>query len=210
MTSDKKDEVKNGEHTDGQEAGKPESYEKPEKDSTGGQNNNTGKKDLNDYEDFQKKYDELNDKFLRLAADFENYKKRAEKERAQTRIAVIKELVTSILGILDSLELALRHGKQSDEDGKGLIEGVQLTYNQSVSQLKNLGISQLSAEAGDKFNPALHEAIEKRPSEKMEEGLIIRETEKGYSAGETLIRPARVVVSSGAEKQSSGNEKQEQ
>lgn len=149
-------------------------------------------------EDFEEKYNELKDRFLRLAADFDNYKKRAEKEKETARFSGVRDLAASIFDILDSLELALKHDSQSDADSDGLIRGVRLTYEKSVSQLRNFGINQLSAEVGEKFNPSVHQAIENRPSEEVEKGCVAEERKKGYASGETLIRPIDVAVSSGS------------
>ncbi len=173
----------------------------------------TKKKEINaeKAENFEEKYNELNDRFLRLAAEFDNYKKRAEKEKETVRLSGIRDLAASIFGILDSLELALKHSSQSDADSDGLIQGVRLTYEQSVSQLGNFGITQLSAGVGEKFNPSVHQAIESRPSEEVENGCVAEEIAKGYTAGETLIRPIFVAVSSGsAEPESSEPENKEQ
>ncbi len=216
MTSEKKQ--KNGAETNSPEVkeekspaaqtGEQAMKNSPEHDGAPGENKPESA------ENFEEKHNILNDKFLRLAAEFDNYKKRAEKEKQQAQVAGMREMTSSIFQTLDSLELALRHGSQSEVDGEGLIRGVRLTYEQSVSQLKNFGIVQLSAEVGEKFNPALHQAIENRPSEDVNEGHIAQEIAKGYTAGETLIRPVVVAVSSGPEKESpekpSGDKKREQ
>ncbi len=161
-------------------------------------------------ENFEEKYNKLNDRFLRLAADFENYKKRLQKEKEQARIDGVRELAASIFRTMDSLDLALRHGSQKGADSEGLIRGVRLTYEQALSQLKNFGINQVSAEVGEKFNPVLHEAVENSPSEDVEKGLIVREIAKGYTAGEVLIRPVVVAVSSGRGEKPSEDEKREE
>lgn len=148
-------------------------------------------------ENFEEKYNELNDRFLRLAADFDNYKKRSENERAQARLTGMLEMAASVFAFLDSLELALRHASARNADTESLTEGVRLTYEQSVSQLGNFGINQISAKIGDKFDPSLHQAIENRPSNEVEKGCVAEEIAKGYRTGDTLIRAVAVAVSSG-------------
>lgn len=148
-------------------------------------------------EGFEEKYNELNDRFLRLAADFDNYKKRSESERAQARLAGVMDMAASVFAFLDSLELALRHASAQDADTESLTEGVRLTYEQSVSQLGNFGINQISAEVGEKFDPSFHQAIENRPSSDISKGCVAEEISKGYRAGDALIRPVAVAVSSG-------------
>lgn len=211
----KKTSAKTGDPEKGSEAGKempsaigrdePTAENTPKRDADSGESRSGGA------ENFEEKYDSLNDRFLRLAADFENYKKRSEKEKEQAQIRGIRNLALSIFQILDSLELALRHGEQSKIDSEGLVRGVRLTCEQSVSQLKNFGINQLSAEVGEKFNPAFHQAIENRPSDSVGKGCVAQEIAKGYIyvEGKVLLRPVVVAVSSGPEENSSGDGKRE-
>jgi len=191
MSSKKKEEINNGESGNGMEETEEEKESADEK---------TRKSGLEKTENFEEKFNELNNRFLRLAADFDNYKKRSAKERQQARLEGLVELASSFFGTMDNLELALRHGNQaSSDDIESFIQGVRLTYEQSVSQLKNLGIMQISAKTGEKFNPEIHQAIENRPSEEVVRGSIVQEIKKGYSMGTILIRPVFVAVSSGVE-----------
>ncbi len=181
MSSGKKDKNENAPQDGGEEQNKPQAADSEKEKG------------------IEEKYSELDNRFVRLSADFENYRKRAEKERQTARLEGIRDIAASIFGILDSLDLALRHGGQPGADADGLIQGVRLTYDQGVSQLQNFGITQISAGAGEKFNPALHQAIEKRHSSEVPEGCIVEEIAKGYTAGETLVRPVVVAVSSGGD-----------
>lgn len=183
--------------------------DEPTAENTPKRDADSGEGDSGSAENFEEKYNSLHDRFLRLSADFENYKKRSEKEKEQARTRGIRELALSIFQILDSLELALRHGSQSAIDSEGLMRGVRLTCEQSISQLKNFGINQLSAEVGEKFNPAFHQAIENRPSDSVKKGCVAQEIAKGYTyiAGKVLLRPVVVAVSSGPEEKSSGDRK---
>ncbi|WP_462137751.1 nucleotide exchange factor GrpE [Candidatus Mycalebacterium sp.] len=186
MTSKKKEKPEEIPENDAEQKSAASAKQEEKKESGAGKTEN-----------FEDKYNELNDRFLRLAADFDNYKKHTEKEKETARLSGVRDLAASTFSILDSLELALKHGSQSGADSDGLIQGVRLTYEQSVSQLGNFGITQLSVKIGEKFNPSVHQAIENRPSEEVENGCVAEEIAKGYIAGETLIRPIFVAVSSG-------------
>ena len=141
--------------------------------------------------------DMLRDRALRIAADFDNYKKRSETEKTRARLEGTLEMAAAVFAVMDSLELALRHASAENADTESLTEGVRLTYEQSVSQLASFGINQISAKIGDKFDPSVHQAIENRPSDEIKKGCVAEEISKGYRAGETLVRPVAVAVSSG-------------
>jgi molecular chaperone GrpE len=133
--------------------------------------------------------------FLALAqrtqADFENFRKRAARDTAaageRARAGVVKEL----LGVVDNLERAL--ASANPEEGH-LAGGVQLVHSELIGVLSRNGIEQFDP-VGEKFDPAEHEALSVRDEEGTDSGVVLDVVDKGYRAGETVLRPARVVVS---------------
>jgi molecular chaperone GrpE len=125
----------------------------------------------------------------RIQADFENYRKRAAREAAAAGERAKSGLVRELLPIVDNLERALA----SAEDGEQhLAEGVKLVHSELIAVLERNGVEQFNP-AGDRFDPAEHEALSVR--EDGEPGLVLDVVEKGYRANGTVLRPARVVVS---------------
>ena len=135
---------------------------------------------------------EIFDKWLRLRAEFENYKKRMQKEKADLMRFGNESLLKSILPILDNLERAINHGKDLKEN-TSLLEGVELTLKQFVDTLERFGVKPVSA-MGEVFDPEKHEAISYQESDQ-EPHRVISEVMKGYLFHERLLRPAKVIVS---------------
>jgi len=133
------------------------------------------------------------DNFLRLFAEFENYKKRTSKERIELFSTANKELMTVLLPVLDDFERGLNEIEKSSD--KALLEGMQLIYNKFRNTLNQKGLKQLEVKQGDSFDPEVHEAITQipAPSKKLK-GKIIDVVEKGYKLGETIIRFPKVVL----------------
>ena len=129
------------------------------------------------------------DRLLRLAADFENYKKRAARERQEYVRLANERLITELLPILDDLERALSAAEQHEE--AQLEEGVRLVYRSLAGLLERHGVAQI--ETDGKFDPHVHEALLSQPSE-AEEGSVLDVVQKGYKLGDRVVRPARVVV----------------
>jgi molecular chaperone GrpE len=127
----------------------------------------------------------------RTQADFENFRKRASRDTAvageRARSGIVKEL----LPILDNLERALASANPEESHLAG---GVQLVHSELVGVLARNGVEQFDPK-GDKFDPTDHEALTVRPEEGTEPGFVIETIEKGYRVGDTVLRPARVVVS---------------
>jgi molecular chaperone GrpE len=141
-------------------------------------------------EDLKRERDEYLQLAQRARADFENYRKRAAREGTEALLRGKTEVGKAVLPALDSLERAL------NADGDGLAEGVALVHRELVSALNGAGIEAIDP-AGAQFDPNLHEALSSRPPEDGEEaGVVVETVQRGYRLGETLIRPARVVVTS--------------
>lgn len=132
-------------------------------------------------------------RFLRMCAELENFKKRAAREKTDTikfsNEGLLKELIT----ILDNLERAVHHSDET-HSAESLKEGVKLTMDELLKALKKFGLEQVSV-VGDKFDPNKHEAISVIESSEHEDGTIIKEFQKAYFLKERLLRPAMVSVS---------------
>ena len=131
--------------------------------------------------------------FLRLFAEFENYKKRTSKERIELFSTANKELMTVLLPILDDFERGLKEIEKSPDNA--LMEGMQLIYNKFKNTLNQKGLKEMEVKQGDTFDAEIHEAITQipAPSKKLK-GKIIDTVEKGYKLGETIIRYPKVVL----------------
>src|SRR5438105_2156819 len=132
---------------------------------------------------------EIDDRLLRLAADFDNYKERAARERQEYVAFANERLLAELLPILDDLERALSAAEEHQE--AQLEEGVRLVHRSLAGLLERYGVTPI--ETDGKFDPHVHEALLSQPSE-AEEGSVIDVVQKGYKLGERVVRPARVVV----------------
>jgi molecular chaperone GrpE len=135
------------------------------------------------------------DRLLRLAADFENYKKRAARERQEYVALANERLIGELLPILDDLERALAAAEEHQE--AQLEEGVRLVHRSLQGLLARHGVTPI--ETGGRFDPHVHEALLSQPSD-AEEGSVIDVVQKGYKLGDRVVRPARVVVAAPQEK----------
>lgn len=134
------------------------------------------------------------DKFLRLFAEFENYKKRTSRERIELFKTAGQELMTSLLPIVDDFERALSHIEE-DKEAEELSKGVLLIYNKFYNTLEQKGLLRIETKAGDTFDAEIHEAITQipAPSEDLK-GKVIDCVEKGYRLGDKVIRYPKVVI----------------
>jgi molecular chaperone GrpE len=133
--------------------------------------------------------DEAVDRLKRVAADFDNFRKRAAREREEIVAHANERLVKELLPVLDDLERALVAAAEHEE--ARLEEGVQLVYRSLAQLLERQGLKEIDADG--KFDPHVHEALLSQPSER-DEGDVIDVVQKGYKLGERVLRPARVVV----------------
>jgi molecular chaperone GrpE len=135
------------------------------------------------------------DEYLELArrtqADFENYRKRAAKEMAAAGVRAKVGLVRDLLPVVDNLERALESAEQEDS---ALAQGVRLVLSELQGVLAREGVEALEP-AGQSFDPTVHEALSTRAEDGAEPGVVLDVVEKGYRMSDTVIRPARVVVS---------------
>lgn len=144
-------------------------------------------------EELQGKLAESNDRYLRLAAEFDNYRRRTAKERMDLIDLANEKLVKDMLPIVDDFERALAAMKDSD-DAASAKEGTELIYNKLVAFLKKNGVSEIEA-AGKEFDTDFHEAVAQFPVEDgKKKNTVIDVTQKGYTMGEKVIRYAKVVI----------------
>ncbi len=134
------------------------------------------------------------DKFLRLFAEFENYKKRTSKERVELFKTASKDVMVSMLPVLDDFERALLH-IEDDKEAEELRKGVVLIYQKLLTTLSQKGLAAMEVKKGDVFDSEIHQAITQVPApSKNLKGKIIDVVEKGYTLGETVIRFPKVVI----------------
>ena len=150
---------------------------------------------------------ELQDKLLRLRADFDNFHKRIVREKVEIYESANSNFMLELLPVLDHLELAIKAAFEHTAD-KAFTEGLQIIYQQLMSILKKFGLSCIDTEKKP-FNPAQCEAINYISSDTVPEGNIIVQTRTGYLFKKKLLRPAQVIVSSGQEKEAKGESKSE-
>lgn len=134
-------------------------------------------------------YDELEDRFKRILAEFENYKKRSGKEREGLYNSILSDVIEVILPVVDNLENAVKAETQ-DENYK---QGVELVLKQLKDVLKSKGVEEIET-VGNTFDPELHEAVSSIQDENLGEKEIAQEYRKGYKIGNRVIRHSMVVV----------------
>ena len=133
------------------------------------------------------------DKFLRLFAEFENFKRRTSKERMELFKTAGQEVIVSLLPVMDDFDRALKELSKSEDNE--MFKGVELINNKFKETLKNKGLEQIEVEIGDVFDAEVHEAITQIPApDKKMKGKIIDVVEKGFKLGDRIIRHPKVVV----------------
>ena len=140
----------------------------------------------------QKERDEYLDALQRLKAEFDNYRKRVERERAALAAHASERLLRELVPVLDDLERALEFAAAHEE--VQLEDGVRLVHRALAGALAKEGLAEIATEG--KFDPHTQEALLSQPAE-AEEGTVIQVLQKGYLLGDRVLRPARVVISSG-------------
>lgn len=143
-----------------------------------------------DNEDLTKKNAELEDRYLRLAAEYDNYRKRSLKERESTYADAYGDALTEILPIIDNLERAVQF-----TDSDKVVDGLKLTLNQCEDTLKKLGIEPIDKFGeGVKFDPTYHNAVMHVEDENLGDNEVVEMFQKGYKKGDKVIRYAMVKV----------------
>jgi molecular chaperone GrpE len=142
--------------------------------------------------------DRFRDLALRSQADFENYKKRSAREKEEAIKYANSSLLQRLVAIIDNFELGLAVAKEQSAESP-IYSGMVLVQKQLNDLLAENGLQAIEAE-GKPFDPNLHEAIAHEPSDRVPEGIVLRQTRRGYRFKDRLLRPAKVVVSSGPAK----------
>ena len=133
------------------------------------------------------------EQFLRLFAEFENYKKRTSKERLELYKTASQEVVTALLSVIDDFERALTEMKKSEK--RDQLQGIKLIYNKLIDTLQSKGLARMEVSQGDDFDAEIHEAITQIPApEDKLKGKIVDVVGTGYKLGEKIIRYPKVVV----------------
>lgn len=154
----------------------------------------TQEEELTAEEKLQEELAKEKDKFMRLFAEFENYKKRTTKERIELFKTAGEEVMQAMLPVLDDFERALMH-IEDDKEAEELRKGVLLIYQKLLSTLEQKGLSVIEVNSGDVFDAEDHQAITQIPAPTDDmKGKIIDVVEKGYKLGEKVIRYPKVVV----------------
>ncbi|MFP4032476.1 MAG: nucleotide exchange factor GrpE [Desulfococcaceae bacterium] len=148
------------------------------------------------------------DRFVRLYAEFENYKKRSAREIQEYRKYANETLIREILPIIDNLERALQSSDAVPQDAGCIIQGVDMTLREIMRVLEKFNVRPVKS-IGEPFDPNFHEAVGKEPSGEHPEGNVVKEYQRGYLLHDRLVRPAMVVVSAGGPAESAGSDAEE-
>lgn len=145
----------------------------------------------NDYEKLLAQSQEYFEGWQRERADFQNYKKRIERDQASLKGFISAEIIKKYLVVIDDLQLALKN-RPASSDCQGWVDGIQLIYQKLISILEGEGVETIPAEG--EFNPNIHEAISQIDHSSVESGHVVEVMRQGYKIGERIIRPALVIV----------------
>ncbi|MCR4866529.1 MAG: nucleotide exchange factor GrpE [Lachnospiraceae bacterium] len=177
-------EAKTEESTEKEQAAEEEKEE-------GGKLKNFKKKDKK-LEALENQKKELEDKVMRQMAEFENYRKRTEKEKATMFEMGAKSVIEKMLPVVDNFERGLASVPQENQTDP-IYEGMNLIYKQLMGELDKLGVKPIEA-LGQEFNPDLHNAVMQVESEEFEEGIVAQELQKGYMYRDSVVRHSMVAV----------------
>jgi len=156
-------------------------------------------------EKFEKEHETLKNQYVRISADFDNFRKRQSRDQDDLKIQLVSKTITSILPIVDNFERARQQLKPESEEAQALHRSYQGLYKQLVEVLKQQGVAPMRV-VGQQFDPNLHEAVLREPSEEFKEDFIIEELQRGYHLEGKVLRHALVKVSMGPGKQNSQEE----
>lgn len=143
----------------------------------------------------KKEVTDLRDKYARLQAEWDNYRKRTAAERKQERIRASENLVTDLLPVLDDLERAIKHAKDSGEGGS-LTEGVEAVQTKFLQILGKHKVEQIEAD-GQPFDAMVHQAVGTQEDDSVPEETVVQVYQQGYKMGDKVLRPSMVVTSTG-------------
>lgn len=177
------------------EKSKEPKEEKPEEKSGGREEKgHKKKKDKADKktEELKEQIDQLQDKCMRQMAEFENFRKRSEKEKSAMFETGAKSVIEKILPVVDNFERGLA-AIPEEEKGSPFADGMNMIYRQLMTELDNMGVKPIEA-VGQEFNPDLHNAVMQVESQEFESGVIAQELQKGYTYHDSVVRHSMVAV----------------
>jgi molecular chaperone GrpE len=148
-----------------------------------------------DAAELQKQRDDYYDRLLRKTAEFDNYRRRTERERAQLSEAAAADLLEELLPVVDDLERALK-ADAGGEATEAIRRGVELIHKQLLETMRKRGIKPIESLGAD-FDPHFHMAVSHEPADGRREGEVVEEFSRGYMLGDRLLRPAMVKVAKG-------------
>ena len=148
--------------------------------------------------------DAFQSQYLRIAADFDNFRKRSSKEKEAVELKANCATIIELLSVVDNFERARTQIKPQNEGEMGIHKSYQGVYKQLVESLKRIGVSPMRSE-GQQFDPNLHEAVMRQPTEEHPEGTVMEELQRGYYLGERILRHALVKVAAPPEQLSSAD-----
>jgi molecular chaperone GrpE len=160
-------------------------------DTTGAATEPASEQDVSPVDELRREKDALQDRLLRTAAEFDNYRKRVERDRRDQADAMTAEALADLLPILDDLERALQAPATGAADS--LRRGVELIHRQMLELLRKRGVKPIQT-VGTNFDPRFHESVVSEPSPDHRDGEVIEELRRGYTLGDRLLRPAMVKV----------------
>lgn len=187
MSEEQKKEAQTPEDEVKKEAGSAEATETPEEDNAPEAEKTEEKAE----EKTEEKADNGNEKYVRLMAEFQNYKKRVAKEKNDIREYATEKLVMELLPVLDNFERAL--AASAEDDPAGYAKGMELIFTQMVTELQKSGLTEVEAEGQD-FDPTKHNAVMTEENEELESGKVSKVLQKGYALNDKVIRPSMVAV----------------
>lgn len=187
MSEEQKKEAQTPEDEVKKETGSAETSETPEEDNAPEAEATEEQAE----EKSEEKADDGNEKYVRLMAEFQNYKKRVAKEKNDIREYATEKLVMELLPVLDNFERAL--AASAEDDPAGYAKGMELIFTQMVTELQKSGLSEVEAEGQD-FDPTKHNAVMTEENEELESGKVSKVLQKGYALNDKVIRPSMVAV----------------
>jgi len=160
-------------------------------------------------ESVEQELKDSHDRFLRVSAEFENYKKRAAREMNDFRKFANESFVKAMLPVVDNLDRAIESSSNDDHSISSMVEGVNMTLKEILKIFEQFGVKPFES-LGKTFDPALHQAVMQKETDNHPEKTILNELEKGYMMHDRLLRPAMVVVSKTTESENQENQAQEE
>lgn len=150
--------------------------------------------------ELNEKLEEQKERYLRLLAEYDNYRKRTAREISDAKTNAKISVIGDLLAVFDYLAMASEHADAPNANLDTIRQGLQMIFNQYYTALEGLGITKIDA-VGEVFNPLYHEAVSQETSDTVQSGHVLKQWKCGYKMKDRLIRPATVVVSSGPQTQ---------